>query len=113
MVIEIRRRKRVCIVSAKGRLVLEDGEGGLLEACNNLLAGGERRLVINLDGLELIDSAGVGEIVACYQSASAAGALVRIALRPGGVVRRVFRVSGLERAREVYDDEDQAVDSYS
>jgi anti-anti-sigma factor len=110
--IEIKKKKKVCIVAATGRLTLKDGEGMLRDRIAVLLKDGERRFVFNLDGISVLDSAGVGEIVDCYKTAGDSGAVVKIALRPDGIVRRVLQVSGLEDALETFDDEDQAIASY-
>ena len=113
MRIGTRKARTVCIVNAAGRLVLGDGEKELRTRLSALLAEGERRFVFNLDGLTAIDSAGVGEIVACYQRAAESAAVMKIALGPEGQVRRVFELSGLDRAIEVFDEEQQAVASFS
>jgi anti-sigma B factor antagonist len=101
------------VIEAIGRLVLDDGENVLRGEIARQLDDGVRRFVLNLNGLSMIDSAGVGEIVASYQLASERGAVVKIALEPGGLAGRVFKVSGLERALEVFPAEDDAIRSYS
>jgi len=113
MHINIRKKRKVCIVEPTGRLTLQDGEGLLRDRLTELLEAGERRFVFNLDGISVLDSAGVGEIVDCYKKAGDKGAVVKIALRPDGIVRRVFKVSGLEDALEIFDDEKRAVGSYA
>jgi hypothetical protein len=60
----------------------------------------------------VIDSSGIGEIVACYQLALEGGAVLKIALHPDGLVRQVFDFAGLDRALEIFDEEDEAVASY-
>jgi anti-anti-sigma factor len=97
---------------ATGRLSLNDGEGVMRDRIAGLLAEGERRFVLNLNSISLLDSAGVGEIVDCYKQAENSGAVAKIALRPDGIVRRVLQVSGLEDALETFDDEQQAIASY-
>ena len=113
MHISIRKKRKICIVEAIGRITLEDGSGLLRDKISELLEAGERRLVFNLDRVSVLDSAGVGEIVDCYKRAGDKGAVVKIALRPDGIVRRVLKVSGLEDALEIFDDEKQAIASYS
>jgi len=113
MHINIRKKRRVCIVEATGRLTLQDGEGRLRDRFSELLEAGERRFVFNLDAVSVLDSAGVGEVVDCYKRAGDKGAVVKIALRPDGIVRRVFQVSGLEDALEIFDDEKRAIASYA
>jgi len=108
-----RKKRRVCIVDVVGRLTLGEGEGVLRRKLADLLDQGERRFVFNLNGLSVIDSAGVGEIVFCYKCANERGAVLKVALEPGGMVRHVFNFSGLERALEVFDEESQAISSFA
>jgi len=113
MHINVSKKRKVCIIEPTGRLTLQDGEDLLRDRFIQLMEEGERRFVFNLDGISVLDSAGVGEIVGCYKEAGDKGAVVKIALRPDGVVRRVFKVSGLEDALEIFDDEKRAIASYS
>jgi anti-anti-sigma factor len=112
MKIQVRKKRRVTIVDIAGRLVLKEGDEDLLGALEKLLAEGQRRFIFNLDGLSVIDSAGVGEIVACYTTAQDRAALLKIVLNPNGLVRQVFKHTGLEQALEIYDDEAAALASY-
>jgi anti-anti-sigma factor len=111
--LNVRTKKGICIIEAAGRLVLEDGEDVLRGEIARQLDEGRRRFVLNLNGLSVIDSAGVGELVSCYQTASERGAVVKIALRPDGLAYKVFRVSGLDRALEVFSEEADAIASYT
>jgi anti-anti-sigma factor len=111
--ITVSKKRRVCIVEAVGRLTLSDGEGLLRDKTSQLLKKGEKRLLFNLDRISVLDSAGVGEIVDCYKQAGDMGAVLKIVVRPEGIVRRVLQVSGLEDALEIFDGEKQAVASFS
>ena len=113
MKVVVAKKRGVSIVRPMGRLVLGDGEGTLIHAVTELLEDGERRVVLNLDGLSILDSAGVGEIVRCYKQADDKGAVLKIALASGSLVHHLFQRSGLGHALEVFEDESEAVDSYS
>ncbi|HXV78065.1 MAG TPA: STAS domain-containing protein [Candidatus Polarisedimenticolaceae bacterium] len=112
MRIRVGTTKRVCIIEVAGRLTFGDADGRLCDEVARRIDAGERRLVLDASRLSLIDSAGVGEIVATYQLASARGALIRVALPSGGPIHRVFRVSGLDRALEIFEHRDEAIASY-
>ena len=112
MQVSTRKKRRVCIVDVTGRLTLAEGEEQLRERLSGLLKAGERRFVFNLNGLSVIDSAGVGEIVACYQKAAESAAVIKIALKADGLVRHVFKFTGLENALEVFDEEKDAIASF-
>jgi len=54
----------VAILDLKGRLILDDGFEPLREALNRLVGTGYRKILLNLDGLTYLDSAGIG-LIAC------------------------------------------------
>ena len=112
MQVNTRKKRRICIVDVTGRLTLSEGEDLLRDKLTELLDAGERRFVFNLNGLSVIDSAGVGEIVACYKRASENAAVMKIALKADGMVRHVFKFTGLEKALEVFDEEKEAIASF-
>jgi anti-anti-sigma factor len=108
----VRKKRRITIVDVTGRLVLNEEEQTLRTILDGLLSEGQRRFILNLNGLSVIDSAGVGEIVACYTDAQEQAALLKIVLRPDGIVRQVFKHTGLEKALEIFDEEEAAIASY-
>ena len=54
----------VAILDLKGRLIVDDGFEPLREALNRLVGKGQRKVLLNLDGLTYLDSAGLG-LIAC------------------------------------------------
>ena len=112
MKVLVTSNRSVSVVHASGRLTLGDGEDVLVGRVRDLLEDGERRLVLHLDGLTILDSAGVGEIVRCYKEADERGAVLKIALASGGLVHHLFKRSGLDHALELFEVEDDAVASF-
>lgn len=112
MKVQVSRNRQVGVVHAAGRLTLGDSDDTLLRCVTELLDDGERRLVLELDGLTILDSAGVGEIVRCYKTADQNGAVLKIALASDGLVHHLFKRSGLDHALELFETEDEAVASF-
>lgn len=112
MDIEVRRRKGVCIIDCAGQLTLDSGDTVLRREFKNLLASGERYFVLELTRLNYMDSAGVGETVACYKRAAEQNGVIKIVMREKSVVRKIFSVAGLDRAFEIFHEEDNAVASF-
>ena len=54
----------VTILDLEGRLILDDGFEPLREVINRVVGEGRRKLLLNLDGVTYLDSAGVG-LIAC------------------------------------------------
>ena len=86
----------ITVVQIKGRLHL----GNLLQAVEDslkkLIRDGGRKLVIDLEGLEYIDSAGIGMLISCYGDMSAAGGEYRVAGAQGRVAK-TFGLAKVER----------------
>jgi anti-sigma B factor antagonist len=113
MEIELRKKGRVCVLNLTGRLPLGQGDVALRHKFQEVLDAGERQLLLNLSGLNMMDSAGVGEFVACSKRAFERAAIVKVTVQADSAIARIFSITGLERAYEVFTDEDSAVASYS
>ena len=113
MEIEVGRAKNVCTLSCAGDLTLGEGELALRNQVIDVLEAGDRFLILNLDGVRYMDSAGVGEIVACSKRAFERNGVIKIVLPEQGPVQRVFKLTCLDRAFEIFHDQTQAVDSFS
>jgi anti-sigma B factor antagonist len=70
------------------------------------------RFVLNLEGLESLDSAGLSEIVSCLKVASEVGGDIKI-VRLQQEPRMLFETTRADRIFDMYDEVDSAVDSYS
>lgn len=113
MEIDHERRGKIDVVHLKGRLVLGDGNTDLCDRSREMLAEGVRRIVIDLTDVSYVDSAGIGELVACAKRAGDAGAVIRLAARDDGPVRRVLTVTCLDRVFDVHTDVDAAVSAFA
>lgn len=102
----------VRILSCQGELKYGGPEEELLRACDDALAKGARRLVLDLRRLAWMDSSGVGAVVACGRHAEDKAGVLKVVLPTQGPIRKVFVVSHLDRAFEVFDDLDAAVKSF-
>ena len=63
MEIEERSLENVVIVDLKGKLTLGEGDELLKEKIDNLMQQGHRNLLLNLESVPYVDSAGLGGIV--------------------------------------------------
>ncbi|MBZ5557689.1 MAG: STAS domain-containing protein [Acidobacteriia bacterium] len=54
----------VAILDLTGRLILDDGFEPLRESLNRLIGAGRKKILLNMDGVTYLDSAGVG-LIAC------------------------------------------------
>jgi anti-sigma B factor antagonist len=75
----------------------------LIERVNILLGHGAKRLRIDLQGVEFIDSRGIAALIHCRRRAHHAG--VELELVPGeGIARRLLDATGLADVFSIEDD---------
>ena len=101
----------VIIVDLEGRLVMGVGDEILREVVNELLAENWKKIVLNLREVSIMDSSGIGEVVASWKLAKRFGASLKL-MRPVPQVQRTLRLTQILPLLEVYDSEDEAVASF-
>lgn len=100
----------VTILDCSGRIVFGDETSALRDTVNSLLATNPN-LILNLAGINYIDSGGLGTLVSFYTSAKKVGGHVKLA----NLTRRVddlMQVTKLATVFEVYDNEFQALRAF-
>src|SRR5688572_29658815 len=102
----------VTILQLDGRLVLYEGETDLKNRINDLVSGGRVKIILDLQNVTYIDSAGVGTIIAKYVSVRRLGGDVKLL----NLSRRSMRVMTITRLLDVFDtfdSEQAAIDSFA
>ena len=111
LTIETREVGHVTILDVKGRVVLGDEIGDLRDAVRGLLARDRKKIILNLAGVDYIDSSGVGELVSSFTTVrNAGGELKLLNLTPK--VQDILGVTKLYTVFDVRDDEFNAVKSF-
>ena len=101
----------VVVVDLSGRIVLGDETDTLRAAIQNLIREGKKKIVLNLAGVDYIDSSGVGELVSGFTSVRNAGGELKL-LNLTKKVHDVLNVTKLYTVFDVRDDEFNAVKSF-
>ncbi len=100
----------IMIVDCNGRIVFGEESASLRETLKQLITQ-NNRIVLNLGGVSYIDSGGLGTLVALYTSGRKSGGAIKLAnLTPR--VGDLLQVTKLVTIFEVYDTEEQAVQSF-
>jgi anti-sigma B factor antagonist len=102
----------VSVVALEGRIVLGEESNALREKVKSLLAGGKKNIVLNMDNVTYIDSAGLGTLVASHHSAKTQGAALKLS-NLGSKFQEVLQVTKLLTVFDVYDSETAAIRSFS
>ncbi|HSR67216.1 MAG TPA: STAS domain-containing protein [Acidobacteriota bacterium] len=111
MDVSFRENEGVIVVDMQGRLVSGGPSESLRQLINQLLVEDRDRVLLNLSEVGWIDSSGIGELVSGIKRAEASGCSVKL-LRVGDRVRHVLSISRLLPLLEVYEDEDEAIESF-
>lgn len=110
LTISSRSLNNVEILVLAGRLTLGEGTSDLRDSARKALDRGEN-VLIDLSGVDYIDSAGLGELVSAYASAASRGLAVKL-LRPLKKVHSLLHVTKMYSTFEIFDDEPTALASF-
>ncbi len=87
------------------------GDREIREAMRQIAEQGHKRVVLNLEALQFMDSAGLGALVTAAKLLESHGGQARI-VNARGPVRNVFQITRLDRIFPDYEDEDAAIASF-
>jgi len=102
----------VSVVALDGRIVLGEESTALRQKLKSLIAEGKKKIVLNMDDIKYIDSAGLGILVAAHVSAKTQGASLHLC-HLGSKFQEVLQITKLLTVFEVFDTEAAAVASFS
>jgi anti-sigma B factor antagonist len=106
----IRQADSVSLVDVSGRLTSFESSA-LHTAIQSLLSQGQKNIVLNLTGLEYLDSSGIGDLVRNYLSViKIGGAMKVVGLAPK--VEEILKVTQLYQLFPEFPDEASALQSF-
>jgi anti-sigma B factor antagonist len=101
----------VTVVDAAGRITLGEGASTFRDAIRDMVAKGNKKLLINLSEVSYIDSSGIGEMVSGFTTVTNSGGQLKLV----GLSKRVkdlLQITKLYTVFEAFDDETEAVRSF-
>lgn len=103
-------REEVVILTLKGRLTL--GESNLVrERIAQLAAAGKHNVVVDLGGVDYIDSTGLGILVICFTSLKKLGGALKL-VNPNKRNVELLLLTKLHTVFEVFTEVQDAVNSF-
>jgi len=111
MKVTVRNIGKVIILDLSGKITMGGEELKLREAVNAQIAEGKKHVLLNLNGVSYIDSAGLGELVACYKRAQEKKAQLKL-LNATGKVLDVLVLTKLHTVFEIFRDEQDALATF-
>jgi anti-sigma B factor antagonist len=112
MQIEERAIGGVTILDLKGKITLGEGDEALRDRISHLLQTGNKKILLNLEGVPYIDSAGLGEVVRTYTTVSRQGGQLKLV----NLTKRItdlLMITKLLTVFETFDAEQDALKSFS
>lgn len=112
MSLEIRETERegVVILALKGRLTVGEASS-LREKITEVQAKGRHQIILDLNGVDYIDSTGLGSMVICFTSVKKAGGMLKL-LNLNKRNIELLLLTKLHTIFEVFSDETDAVNSF-
>ncbi|MGA7381182.1 MAG: STAS domain-containing protein [Terriglobales bacterium] len=113
MAFEITTREldRIVIVEAVGRLTLSDSRTRLRDLIHVFTSDGHKHFLLNLAGVDFIDSDGMGELVRCYSVIRQRGGEMRL-VHLQQRVQDLLQITRVNTIFEIYSDEKIALQAF-
>lgn len=102
----------VSVIDVTGRITLGEGASTLRESIRDLVAKGNKKILLNLSDVSYIDSSGIGELVSGFTTVTNQGGVLKLL----GLTKRVkdlLQITKLYTVFDVYDDETSAIRSFA
>ena len=103
---------KVTVIDLNGKITIGKGDLILKEAVEQVLKSGKTRILLNLDKVSYMDSAGIGELVACYKRVREKGGIMKL-VNPAGKVQDLLALTKLEEFFETHRSEGEALASFA
>jgi anti-sigma B factor antagonist len=109
--IQHKEREGISILEINGRITVGQEAGALRDRVAELSAAGKRNVILNLAGVDYIDSTGLGALVICATSLRKnGGSLKLLALNRRNI--ELLVMTKLATVFEIFTDEQDAVNSF-
>ena len=109
MKIEESALENVVVLDLKGKLTIGEGDELLKETIQKLMEKGHNNLLLNLEGVPYVDSAGLGEIVRTYTTVSRQGGSLKLL----NLTKRITDLLAITKLLTVFDTFESEADAVS
>ena len=101
----------VTIVDLSGRITLGEGSTMLRDIVRDLIAKGQKKILLNLGDVTYIDSSGIGELVSAFTTVRNGGGELKL-LNLTKKVHDLLQITKLYTVFDIKDDEAAAIQSF-
>jgi anti-sigma B factor antagonist len=108
--VRMRESNGAAIADLSGKIALAEGTGLLRATVRNFIEQGYTRILLNLEQVDFIDSAGLGELVRTQTTLRGCGGQLKL-VNPNRNVHHLLRITKLDRIFDIAADEFSALSS--
>ena len=108
--LKIRQQDQVALVDVVGHLTFFE-VGALRDSIQSLLKENRRNILLNLSGLEYLDSSGIGELARMYVSVVKQGGAMKV-IGLTSKVEEVLKITHLSQVFQEFPDVQSALRSF-
>jgi len=108
----VRQVDDITVIDLAGQIKLGEGSSVLRDTVKDLLAKGQKNILLNLGEVNYIDSSGVGELVSAFTSVRNRGGELKL-LHLTKKIRDLLQIAKLYTVFEVLDDEATAIAAFT
>ena len=101
----------VTILDLNGRIVLGEATAALRDTLQDLVAHGQKKVLLNLGGITYIDSSGLGALVSGFTTLTNQQGQLKL-LNLTKKVKDLLQITKLLTVFEVFEDESTAIKSF-
>jgi anti-sigma B factor antagonist len=112
MKIDERAAGNVKILDISGQIKFTQGDEMLKDKIHSVVHQGAKKILVNLGGVDYVDSAGLGELVGAYTTVAKAGGTMKL-LNVTKKMRDLLSITKLLTVFETFDNEQEAVKSFN
>jgi anti-sigma B factor antagonist len=109
--ITTRELDRIIVVDLAGRLTLSDSRTQLRDLIHVFSGNGHKKFLLNLAGVDFMDSDGMGELVRCYSTIRQRGGEMKL-VHVNERVRNLLQITRLNTLFEIYSEEPVALQAF-
>ena len=110
--ITVRRQSQAQVIRLRGPLRMGEAVDSFRQALEGLFSTGDYRVVVSIGEVPMIDSSGIGLLVRSLTTSKQRGGSLKL-VNPSKLALQTLKIVGLVNLFEIFNDEGQAVQSFS
>ena len=112
MKIDERSMGSVKVLDLTGQIKFTQGDEMLKDKIHSVVHQGNKKILVNLAGVDYVDSAGLGELVGAYTTVTKAGGHMKL-LNLTKKLHDLLSITKLLTVFETFDNEQEAIKSFN